>query len=214
MLTVDYIIGVLSSSLPNTEKDRLLYGEVHESSLCLLVENNQVGLIRNLLRKNLEGNYILPETMSKEFFEFSIHRKVINKAMILAISNGYTEIVSIFLKKIAAGNYVHDDIDVSEAENYALRTAAFHGHTAIVRILLEKDEHGNYVHAGIDVAARNNYALRLASEDGHLEVVRMLLEKGPTGNYVHAGIKVNAGVSEAKDDNYSLRWASIKGLQQ
>ena len=84
-------------------------------------------------------------------------------------------------------------IDVTDADNAAIRYAAENGHLDIVRWLVE--ESGQPV----DVTACENYAIRFAAANGHFDIIRWIVKE--------SGQDVNAtdGISCA------VRWAALKG---
>jgi len=89
-----------------------------------------------------------------------------NTALILASSNGRTEIVEMLLK------HPKIDVNLNDASGYtALMWASNMGHTEIVVMLLEK---GADVNANMELGWT---ALMMANQNGHTEIVNMLEQK-------------------------------------
>ena len=135
------------------------------------VINNNIKLIRSSMYGNKKT---VGELLEQDGIDVNAKNSDGYTALILASSNGRTEIVKMLLEKRA---------DVNAKDKYnatALIKASSNGHTEIVAKLLD---------AGADVNAKNDYgytaliqASRNKSRNKHTEIVAMLLDNGADVN--------------------------------
>lgn len=85
------------------------------------------------------------------------HNDIITSASI----KGRTETVKYLLS-------LHQQINVANHDNGAIRLASKNGHTEIVELLLKDGR--------ADPSAGNNFAIQFATKNGHTEIVRLLLD--------------------------------------
>ncbi|KAJ2990943.1 hypothetical protein HDV02_004067, partial [Globomyces sp. JEL0801] len=132
------------------------------------------------------------------------------KAIGIAISNGHTEIIKIFLQDervirsgseaiLLSSSVGHTEVvkrllqdervDPSAHDNAAIKYACGNGQTEIVKMLLQDER--------VDPSASDNYSIKISSNNGHTEIVQMLLQ--------------DERVDPSTYNNYAIRRASENG---
>lgn len=165
------------------EEERFVLSDDLYSAVCELSQNGQTRRLKELLKKELGGHNIGPETFSAEPTSLNVVRRL--SPLSYACRSGRNDTVKFFLKSYpravvlnpGAAEFHRDPLQHKQARHDApLYWACLNGHLTIAKLLMDFGAPVNLPNC------TNSTPLHCAASNGHLHVMELLVSRGGSVN--------------------------------
>ena len=194
---IQYLVKLKDSDLRFAEFELV---DRDNTALCYACQAGNYNLVKDLLRKAPNGQFILPLTNPVVWY---------NKPFISACYSGNVEIVKMLMERDTSGKYIYNGIDPSAQDYLGIVTACLYSHLDVVKFLLEMKD-GKYVLPEINsvdlaLALSNAIEFEWNWDNIDLNIMEFLLSKSPDGSYLLFKVEGMEDILTMFDRRYKMR---------